>query len=287
MKRFLLLLITFHLYAGTFDMDNFDPRALSMGGVSVFNVFSGGGVLVNPANAGYFEGKEFTAMFGKYSDFPVYNGLINYDVEDNGLAAGGLYWQFTGYSLYDNEYSWSENMIGYVIGKKIGGHLSLGMGIKILSVGSDFEQGKAFGGAIDIGATADIFKSFYLGVSMRNLYSRLRWDTKRVEKLPLDLNLGFGFLRLWNRFSTGLELRSKNRIESIGFGMELWVVKNWLALRGGVVQKVMEPSRTIPTMGFGIGIPTGKNVISVNYGASFDQEVIGFIHRLSLNIYRY
>ncbi len=287
MKKFLLILIAFGLHAATFDMVNFDPRVLAMGGVSVFNVYSGGGIITNPANAGYFKGKEFTAMFGKLSDFPVYNGLINYDVEDNGVAAGGLYWQYSGYRLYDNEYNWSENMIGYAIGKKFSWHLSLGMGIKILSVGSNFEKGKAFGGSVDVGATGDVLGSFFWGVSLKNLYSRLKWDTGRKEKLPMELNLGFGFLNIWDRFSAGLELKSKNGIESVGFGMEFWVVKGWFALRGGAIQKIVEPSRTIPTAGFTVSVPSGKNVISINYGASFDQQVVGFIHRLSLNIYRY
>ncbi len=288
MKKFfigILIIATLSAYSGTFNMVNYDPRALSLGGATVAFPSIGGAIISNPANAGYFRGKEFTGMFGKYQEFPIYNGLLNYVVEDNGVAAGGLYWEYTGYKLYDNDFNWSENLIGYSIGKKFGWHLSLGMGIKLLFVNSDFDGGKAFGGAIDVGATGDMLNTFYWGVSLHNLYSRLKWDTGRKEKLPFGYSFGISVLNLWDRLSLSLQINGSGGLESAGGGVELWIVKNWFAVRGGSIEKIAEPSRTIPTIGFTIALPSGKNILSLNYAAIYDNEVLGFVQRLSLNVY--
>ncbi len=274
-------------FSGTFNALNYDPRSLSIGGADVAFPGIGGAIISNPANAGYFKGKEFTGMFGKYQDFPIYNGLLNYVVEDNGVAAGGLYWEYTGYKLYHDDFNWSENLIGYSLGKKFGWHLSLGLGIKLLFVNSDFEGGKAFGGAIDVGATGDMLNTLFWGISVHNLYSRLKWDTGRKEKLPLEYSFGLGILQLWDRLSLSFQINGANGLESAGGGIEMWIVKNWFALRVGLIDKIVVPSREIPTAGFTISIPSGKNVLSLNYAAIYDEEILGFVQRLSLNVYRY
>lgn len=290
MRKFMIsifIITSLSAYSGTFNMMDYDPRALSIGGATVAFPYMGGAIITNPANAGYFKGKEFTGMFGKYQDFPIYNGLLNYVVEDNGVAAGGLYWEYTGYKLYDNNFNWSENLIGYSLGKKFGWHLSLGLGIKLLFVNSDFEGGKAFGWAIDFGATGDMLNTLYWGVSLHNLYSRLKWDTGKMEKLPMEYSFGLSVLHLWDRVSLAFQMDGSNGLSSISGGLELWIVRNWLAIRGGVVEKLLAPYRAIPTAGFTISIPSGKNVLSLNYAAIYDNEVLGFVQRFSLNVYRF
>ncbi len=286
MKKIFLLLIAGALFGGTFEMEMYDPRSLALGGACVALPTMSAGVVINPAIAGYFKGKEFIGSYGKYRDFPIKNGFLGYTVEDNGVAAGGLFWHYTGFRVYDS-YDWSENQISYAVAKKIGWHFSLGLTAKLLFVSSDFENGKASGMGLDLGFIGDVNGMFFYGMSVVNATSKLNWDTGRKEKLPTSIITGFSIAHAFDRLSASFQLKFSGEFEYVSSGLELWLSKDVLALRIGGIYHLIEPSRFVPTGGLSVAVPAGKTNVGVEFGFLYDQQVAGFIERLGLKVFRF
>ncbi len=286
MKRVIFVFMAGTLFAwnGTFNTEMYDPRSLALGGACVALPTISAGVILNPAVAGYFRGKEFIASYGRFRDFPVRNGLLGYTVEDNGVAAGGLFWHYTGFKVYDT-YDWSENQISYAVAKKIGWHFSLGLSLKLLFVSSDFENGKASGTAADVGFLGDINQIFFYGMSVVNAVSRLNWDTGRKEKLQTGVISGFSIV--FNRLNLGVQLKFSGEFEYVSSGLEVWLARDVLALRLGGKYHLVEPSRLVPTGGLSVAVPAGKSNVSAEFGFLYDEKVTGFIERLGIRVFRF
>lgn len=162
---------------GSFAQIGVGSRALALGGAFTAISDDSSALYWNPAGIIQIQGREgilsYVDLYGiglEHSFFGVIQAL---DKISFGVSFSSLH------NEIDLEYK--ESTLGLVCGYDLNKQLNLGFGLRKLELKS---TETASGIAIDFGLLYNPIQQISLGLSANNIYSKLRYSTGSVEKLP-------------------------------------------------------------------------------------------------------
>jgi hypothetical protein len=267
-------------------------RAQGLGGMGVALVRDDAAVYWNPANLCWLE--PTTGVTLAHADlFPeVGDGQESVSwarAAGRSLAVPGQALPCTrwGYGLlvrhvgfgFDTS-AWSENTLQLSGAAALGNVASLGLSMRLMQLGTDFESGDAWGGGLDVGTSILVTDRLSLAVVLRDLWTRVHFDTGAWQTQKAALESGLEW-RPWKSWSACVEgtLR-EGTLRRAGLGLE-WRARREIALRGGWTQLAAGETRGFPSAGVGLR----WSRFGLDYGASFDEaDALGTRQRVSLQV---
>ncbi|HPN30568.1 MAG TPA: hypothetical protein PKY81_06385 [bacterium] len=155
--------------------------------------------------------------------------------------------------------SWLETSLMYSIGVKLNQQSLIGLNIDYSRVKSNVRDGGAKGVSFDVGYIGILNDDLSVGVSLKNLYSRKKWDSGKSEDEDLEYRFGFRYdiLDRWNLLGDLTGVKSET-LKSINVGSEFIV---WESVRFK---------------------DEGKSNVFKKTGADFYPENLAFVVRLGL-----
>jgi len=264
-------------------------RATAMGGAYTALSNDANGVLWNPAGLAYMSHRQISAMYANlYGIDNLSNSFVSYAQPDRGSGAAGLVFTNTSVDLGDDEERYSETMLGYTYAKRIGRIASMGLTLKGLLVRSDIKnsetdkKGDAGGGGFDVGVIVRPFTDLAFGFSVRDAYSKIKWEGGADDKLPMQFRLGLAATPVsvpGLAAVCDLAGDEDTPVYDLAIGGE-YTIRNILSLRAGLSRVLPDKeSRTIPSFGLGVLFYS----IQFNY-AYTDDGNIGSTSRFDLKI---
>jgi hypothetical protein len=267
-------------YQGAFANYRIDARALALGGA--YTALSDGATAFhwNPGGLGYSKGKEVTGMYER-----LY-GLINsgYAAYAQGNPKKGegysTAWINTSASIEDT-LGYSENTILASYGKRVSPTVSFGGTVKLLLVSSDFQDGNASGFGLNLGASIRPVPQAKFGVAIRDLITRVSWDTDRSDRLPGDVGVGFAYAPIlpkpkapYPKVTIAGELSGgeEEALKRISLGVEGWAVERILSLRGGFSRNFDALARNVFSLGTGIEFDAGTAHYFIDFAFVLDSS---------------
>jgi hypothetical protein len=146
---------------------------------------------------------------------------------------------------------------------------------------------KAKGLGIDIGTLYEISDNCKLGLMLQDIRTYLKWETDRVDRLPLVIKLGASYKLFNDRLIAAVDLEQveKRKKTKIYAGLEYWLREN-LGIRGGRFDKE-------PTCGISFILPTKTMMFQLDYSfapdrfSDFKDDISSsekYNHRFSLSV---
>ena len=264
---------------GAFANFRIDARALAMGGA--YTALSEGATAFhwNPGGLGFSKGKEVTGMYERLYGL-ISSGYIAFaqgsPQKREGYTAG---WIHSSASIEDT-FGYSENSILVGYGKQVSKKISLGGTFKILFVSSDFENGSASGLGFNLGASLRPMPQARFGIAIRDLLTRVKWETDRKDRLPGDVGIGVAYypikitpklpiprVTIAGEVSGGEEKAFKR----LSLGVEGWAVEKILPLRVGFSRNFDAMARNALSAGAGIEFEAGTAHYYLDFAAVIDS----------------
>ncbi|MEW5767152.1 MAG: hypothetical protein AB1797_05925 [bacterium] len=263
---------------GAFDFSGLGVRAAGMGQAYV--------ALANDASGAYYNPAGLTQLVSHQISF-MHTDLFSLDliseeflsIATNSTVKGAS--AFSRASIDSKHRSWEELEYLLSYAKTVNPSLSMGVNAKYLQEDSDFdiEGGKARGYGADIGLIYKPIDSISVGVIIRDIISRLKWDTEREEHLPWQVDLGLAWNSAYLTLGTQVSGEQDSLLKKAAMGGEYRLKAGKeieLSFRTGG-SSVLEKKRQI-LLSFG----TGVNYKSWQLDYSFQyNEGLPDTHRVS------
>jgi len=253
-------------YGGALDPTRvgMGARAIALGRsqAAARDLFS---TFVNPANASALEHYGFTSMYGTLAEdspytligagFPIREGTLGtVGVSFLSLGVSGIQvttFDATGRAQPLSSFDYNNRLLTVSYGKEINPRAALGASLKYFS--RAFEgQASASGFDLDAGILYYPQKNLTLGLALQNLlpvdWANLAWAKTR-EDIPLNLKMGLVFTPREDWLLIG----DYDSAGGIHAGAE-WVVRKFLALRGGMENLPSGKSSTVTNYSLGVGL---------------------------------
>lgn len=271
---------------GAFVITGFDARSAALGGAFVSLAQGPQSAYWNPAGLGLFKGRALTGTYGRMGDFPVFYGYLSLIQGNEGLGGGALTWEYLGAKI-NGDTPWNEHTLAYAWGYPVNGWLNLGLRVKGLFVDNDLEtRSGAKGWGVDASVLLTPVSFLRIGITGWDLASHLSWDTGEKESLTPTYQGGASLLLLKGAYVLVAEVKGEqgDALTDLKVGNEVWLFRT-LALRVGLQRKMgEEDTRNIFTAGAGFRVERDGVAYLLNYAFSNDNEVLGPIHRVSMNL---
>lgn len=192
----------------------------------------------------------------------------------------GLFVSHMGFD-FESGNTWGETMFLVGAGYAFTNFASLGMGIKGLRVGNDFESADASGAGLDLALSILVTDRLSAAFVATDVWTRVRWETSRWETLEAGLTMGFEY-RLTARLTLLADVVVReSSTQRLSLGAEWQVYRQLLFLRAGLTTRTPGEVRNYPSFGAGVH---AKHLV-VDYGVSLDQEdAFETGHRFSLGV---
>jgi hypothetical protein len=190
----------------------------------------------------------------------------------------GLFVSHLGFD-FESGNGWSENVLVLGAAVAANNYMTLGIGLKALQLGNDFHEGGADGAGFDLGLSLLVLDRLTAAVVGRDVWTRVNWDTGKLETLDPSLTIGFEY-RPFGRWAGEADfVFRQGAAQSTALGVEWQPFRDVLWLRGGLTFIAPGGSRAYPSTGAGVRF--GRFVL--DYGVSFDEEdALGVGQRVSL-----
>lgn len=261
---------------GAFDFSGLGVRAAGMGEAYVALANDASGAYYNPAGLTQLDSHEISFMHTDlFSLNLISEEFLSIATNSDVRGASAL-----SRASHDSKNpSWQETAYLLSYARQVNPLFSIGANVKYLKVDSDIEEGKAKGYGADIGLLLKPTADISAGVTMRDLISRLEWDTERKEHLPWQVDLGLA----WNYSDlilaaqvSGEQDKLLKRI-ALGGEYQLRAVKEVeFSFRAGG-SSILEKKRQI-LLSFGIGV--NYKSWQLDYSFRFN-EALPDTHRFS------
>lgn len=302
---------------GAFVTGDVGTRPMGMGGAFVAMPGDANSIMWNPAGLGTLTKLELTTMYANlYSLDYISQSFIGYVIPVKGFGAQGISWSHIGVDFESSGSSWAENTFIYSYARKLMKNSFFGFNLKYYKVSSDFSGGKANGYGLDAGYLLYVNHQLTFGVYIRDLFSRLSWDTGHKERLNLAYKLGIGYKpcekiavaldldgmqtnllagfhiggEYWFLFSKGLKKVGVNRRRrSMGFrgryfpqtgGVQAAPTFEKVGVRAGIEKELLSDKRTK----ISLGLSAVFNYWQFDYAYLIDDDALGDTHRFSFGI---
>ncbi len=276
-------------FEGAFAPIGVGARGLGMGGAFLVLVDDATSTYWNPAGLGYLTRKEAACMYADLYGL-ISNGYAVYAMPDAGTGASGLSWIVTGSSeltdIKEEEKSWLENTLAYSYARRLNSYVSVGLTGKVLLVNSDFSDGNATGFGFDGGLSVWPDKRFGAGLMLRDIFTRVNWDTKQKDRLPFKFSVGLAFVPL-DYIRTEIDLLGSEEevIKRVASGAEIGLpirgMEDVFMARLGLTRVLDVDKRFIYSTGVGFAIER----IRLDYALMLDSSSdLGNAHRISLSV---
>lgn len=276
------------------------PRLMAMGGAGVAAVQDPSAAWWNPAGLYFLHGTQGLATyddlygqglvrrnylavaFKRAQEEPAFRDNRLYLTTDSrhGMA-WGLSLSSVTVDLGANDYSEVMPALGLAGG--LGPDMSFGLSLAYLRASSSFDGVSAQGYTIGVGTMARLPGQGRVGVSVRNLLSRVFWEGNATERLGLTATAGASWpvapmadVRGDLSFGDG-----QGGLARVSLGGEYRLFAGHVAARAGVRRYVNDPgSRNVPT--FGGGLRWSR--FDFDYALTADGDGPGSTHRFGMTV---
>jgi len=179
----------------------------------------------------------------------------------------GLFFSHLGFDFASGN-GWAENVVQVGLGAAVNNFATVGIGVKGLFLGNDFDSGGASGAGFDLGVAVLLVDDITAAVVGRDVWTRLSWDTSKWETLAPSVTLGFEY-RPGARWTGEVDfVLREGTAQRAAVGLEWQAFRDLLWLRGGLTVVTPGGRRTFPSAGAGVGL----SHFVLDYGVSFDGE---------------
>lgn len=278
---FALLPIRAAALDGTFSVRGHDARGLAMGGAVLTLSCGDEAVYWNPARMPFNSCRSATVAHGDViEDFSSGLTTISASIpwggrptDEYGLgfspkwAVGGFVSHF-GLDAVGGSLSWSETAASGAGARTVWGYAAVGIALTYLNVSSDVDEGSANGASADVAFSVDTTDRTRAAIVVRNLLSKLSWESGREEDLLTTVDLAFSYTHGGLGAAEMAFSIDSNGVATAAVGAEISLAEGGLVLWGGLKRINDEDARHIPSLG--VGVPVGS--LEVGYGASFDDD---------------
>ncbi len=265
---------------GAFANYRIDAKALAMGGA--YTALSEGATAFywNPAGLGYTNKKEIAGMYERLYGL-INSGYIAYGQGNSKKGEGyGFAWINTSASI-DDTLGYSENSLSISYGRQATDKISFGGTIKVLFVSSGFENGSASGFGFNLGTSIRPTSKLKFGIAVRDLLTRVNWATDRKDRLPGKVGIGVAFSPMLPtpkspvpRLTFAGEVTGEEDVlfKRFSLGVEGWLVKKVLSLRGGFSRNFHSMERNTLSLGTGVEFDAGATRYFLDAAVDIDSQ---------------
>ncbi|MGP8328755.1 MAG: PorV/PorQ family protein [Methanosarcinaceae archaeon] len=223
-------------YPGAFLRIGVGVRPLAMGGAFSAIADDINSAYWNPAGLGQFHSIQVSGMSSTLAFQRQLNyGAIAFPVSKSGTIC--LDWLNLTIDDFDGrdatgsptgKFSDSENAFSISYGKSFGSIFYFGGGFRYISQALAHHQATGMGG--DVGLLLKIFEPVSLGCTIKNISSKIKWNTESqlVEKIPLTIRSGIAFTPPHLPFIIAVDIeKNETQIAKWCGGLEYWITKGF------------------------------------------------------------
>lgn len=274
------------------------PRLMAMGGAGVAGVQDPAAAWWNPAGLYFLSGTQGLATYDdlygqglvrrnylavawkKVQEEPTFrDNRLHLSRDTRHGAAWGLSLSSVMVDLGASDYS--EVMPAVAVAGGLGSNFGIGLSLAYLRAGSSFDGISAQGYTLGLGTLYALPGRGRVGLSVRNLLSRVFWESNATERLSLTSTAGVAWpvgsaaeVRADASFGDG-----QGGLSRLSIGGEHRFLNDHLAARAGFRRYVNDlGSRNTPT--FGVGLHWSR--FDVDYALTADGDGPGSTHRFGL-----
>ncbi len=300
-KKFLVLatvswvLVTFSLNSAVFSSEYLhvktsgftrlpvSARALGMGEAFVAVADDYSSCHYNPAGLVHLNSRSFSSMYvDLYGLGLLTHSYFSFVEPNTGLGSGGISWSHLVASFEPER--WYADLIAYSYAKKLftGENVgSWGINLKYLRESTPWED--ATGYSIDL-AYLQRGEKLSWGICIKDVMSKIDWDTGRKENIPFNLITGFASkISPHLLLAIDIEGSSGDIPKDVRLGTE-WKLQENFSLRAGVIKKFQQENDINFAVGAGFKTHFSKvKNISFDY-AFLSSEIFPSTHYISFSL---
>lgn len=276
------------------------PRLMAMGGAGVAGVQDPSAAWWNPAGLYFLRGTQglatyddlygqglvrrnyLAAAWKRTQEEPVFRDNRLYLTADD---ARGMAWgvSLSSISVDLGAEDYSELMPALAVAGGLGPDVAFGLSLAYLRAGSSLDGVSAQGYTVGLGTMARLPGGGRVGLSARNLLSRVFWEGNAIERLGLTATAGASWpvtpvadVRGDLSFGDG-----QGGLARLSLGGEYRFLDGHVAARAGLRRYINDPaSRNVPT--FGGGLHWSR--FDLDYALTADGDGPGSTHRFGLMV---